>query len=207
MPIDWSATGDMLSGLGTIGGAAAVAWGAHRAADTLRGWKNQKIAERKFEHAERTVIACFNAKVALEHVRGRTLWAHEFSSARKDLEQQEGWALIPEGRRDRLFGVQARFNRLKQTYAEQEELAACIPLAKAMFEQSLETALSNLHRQFWIIRTWNDALAEDEGGDPEFSVKIRRELMSEDPEDSEVTKTIAASLADVDAICLPVLRA
>ena len=56
VPIDWAATGSMLQGIGTIGGVGAVIWGAVKATDT---WKQQKVAERRSDAAERILIATY----------------------------------------------------------------------------------------------------------------------------------------------------
>lgn len=44
--IDWSATGDMMAGLGGLIGAGAVIYAAPKAADTFSSWRKQKHHER-----------------------------------------------------------------------------------------------------------------------------------------------------------------
>ena len=49
VPIDWLSTGNMLQGLGTMGTAGVAVWAA-------RGWKRQKLGERRHEQAERVLL-------------------------------------------------------------------------------------------------------------------------------------------------------
>jgi hypothetical protein len=69
-PIDWAATGQMLSGWGTFAGAAAVAFAAYKGADTFLSWKRQKRTERRMAVAEEILVVFYNFKRAFAHVRG-----------------------------------------------------------------------------------------------------------------------------------------
>mgnify|MGYP001232343643 CR=1 FL=1 len=207
MPIDWSATGEMLSGIGTIGGAAAVLVAAVLAKNTVDSWKRQKIAERKFEHAERTLVASYNAREALAHIRSPMIHGHELHSARQQLETEAGWAGFDKAKQDRLETAQAMINRMQDTQAAFAELADCTPFAKALFGDELDKALRQLHRQRWIVRTYVDAYA-DGGGDPEWLVEVRSEMWQ--PMDStkgKVSAAIAEAMVTIEATCLPALQA
>ena len=205
MPIDWSATGDMLSGIGAVGGAVTALVAAILAKNTVESWKQQKVAERKFEHAERTLVATYNAREALAHVRSPLIHAHELHSARQELEASPEWTTVDDAKQDRMITAQAMVNRMAHTQAAFTELAACIPFAKAMFGNDLEEALRELHRQRWIVRTYIDAYVD--GGDGDWMVEVRSELWnSMDAPKGKVSDAVAQAMAVIEGTCLAALK-
>ncbi|GGB57933.1 hypothetical protein GCM10010833_10890 [Blastomonas aquatica] len=64
--IDWAATGTMIQGVGTLGGAIAVYAAAKLG---LAAWKHQKLAERNRDQAEVILHAAYNARRALTYLR------------------------------------------------------------------------------------------------------------------------------------------
>src|SRR5438094_128266 len=80
-PIDWAATGSMIQGLGTAAGVFAVIWGALRAT-TL--WKQQKVAERRLESAERILTASYKIRRAMYEVEMPEGEKSEVSDAAKE---------------------------------------------------------------------------------------------------------------------------
>ena len=59
--IDWSATGEMLQGIGAILSTIFIFIGAILGANTFKNWRKQKLAERKIDYAERILITAYKA--------------------------------------------------------------------------------------------------------------------------------------------------
>ena len=208
MSISWTATGAMLSGWGSLAGAAAVAYAAHRAADTIGKWRRQKLTERKFDHAEAILAATYRAKDAMEVLRSPLVSGYELRQAEDELKSSDEWKPSNEVERQRHVHAQALLRRMRSTEDDWESLQDTLPLAKALFSVELEQAIEELHRQRWIFRTYVDARAEDQGEDKEWSKKIRANLHQSRGTlgDDEISKAIGTSIAAIEETCLPVLR-
>lgn len=208
MPIDWSATGTMIGGLGGFASAAAIVWAAHRASDTLENWKRQKRSERKFEHAELVLSATTRVRHALEHMRSPLMQGFEIQNAERELSKIEEWDPAEDQRRRDIYG-QALVNRIIETEADWDALRETLPLAKALFSDELESAIEELHQQRWIFRTYVDAYTDDRGDDREWSLEIRSNLNQTARElgDDRISTSVRSSIDAIERICLPVLRA
>lgn len=208
MPIDWEATGSMLSGWGTLAGAGAVAYAAHRAADTLASWKRQRIAERRFDHAEATLAATYKVREAIEIIRSPILHSFETEKAKAELEVDPSWnPIIPKERKDRLYTAQAYIMRIRSTADAWDDLQSVMPLAKALFDDRLEEALAQLLRVRWLLRVNADAYVDLDGTDKDFGVKVRSELCSPlDKGEDAISVSAREQLQMIEDTCLPVLR-
>jgi hypothetical protein len=82
--VDWSATGDMLQGIGAIISGLAIILAAWLGADTYKKWKRQKIAERKIEHSESILVSTYKVRRELSFVRSPMMWVHELEAAEKN---------------------------------------------------------------------------------------------------------------------------
>lgn len=208
MSVDWAATGDMLSGLGSVASAVAVVWAAHKASNTFEAWKRQKRAERLWDHAEKVLTTAYSAREALSFIRGRMMWAHEEYEARVKLEKEENWEHLAPDAKERLTTAQILVGRIILVQSQKEQLAETIPLAKVLFGDELEAAISKLHHQFWVLRTYVDAYAQDAGGDAAFTQTIRQNLWSSPEEQQgEISQDVRQAVKSIESICLPALRA
>jgi hypothetical protein len=210
MKIDWAATGAMLSGEGTLLGAAAVIFAAVVGRNTFKSWRRQEVTGRKLTQAERILEATYKARRALKYVRGVMMWGHELSAAEEKLKADPQFAMQLEARQKRLITAQAYYNRLNRTREERDALDQCLPMARALFSEELEKAIESLSHQFWIVQVDVDSYIDDDGSDQEFTKKIRRgmyEVAPPEGEVNEVTEKIEAAVATIEATCLPVLRA
>lgn len=205
--IDWSATGDFLSGAGTLAGAFAVIYAAGKGASTFRQWKEQKLAERQIEQAERILTAVDVAKDALAHVRNIVMWNHEMDAARAKLAAGEDWESHSIDQQRRLVHAQVYYDRLARTHDDTITLNSCRPMARAFFGDEVADAIKMIGGQFWVVKTYADASITDQGNDHEFSNLIRRALYDNNLEvGSEVSDRVRASIATIEARLLPVLR-
>ncbi len=210
MNIDWSATGTMLQGWGTLVGALAVIWAAKKGADTFDSWKRQKVAERKLDQAERILTATYKARRALAGVRGIMMWAHELKAAEDKLKEDlDQWNQQLEHRQKRLVTAQAYYNRLNRTKEEQDELFQCLPMARALFGEGLEKAIESLSRQFWIVEVDVESFVDDQGHDVDFTRKIRYGMYDIKPQGewiNEVSQAIIDAVKEIEDTCLPSLQ-
>jgi hypothetical protein len=208
VPVDWGATGDYWSGLGTLAGAGAVIWAANKGASTFDQWRKQKLGERHIDQAERIMTAVDDAKDALRGIRSPMMWAHEEEAARRQLEENHaaGFADQPEDRKGRLITAQAYYSRINRVKDRIDALNRCRPMARAFFGDEIEQAISKLHQQFWIIQTYADAYVDAvEAGD--FRTKVRAALYNNDANvDNEVSQAVITSVATIEARLLPILR-
>ena len=200
--IDWSATGDFWSGIGTMVGAVAVFVTAAKAADTINYWKAQKLAELKIDQAGKILTAVYEAKDALEYARGVMTWAYELDKAREEAEKFERWGVSLPAERDRLVTAQARLNRLNQIRDKQKALVERLPMAKALWNDELRQALTDFHHQFWVLETYIQAYVDDEQGvDADFTKRIREGMYAINPE-SEISAKVSAAITTIEEHCL-----
>ena len=208
--IDWSATGAMLQGLGTILGAGTVLAAAIIGSNTFKNWRQQKLSERLIEQAERILTAAYKVRRGLSHVRSPAMWSHELEAAEANLKERGEWDKVHgEQEQKSLATVQAYYNRLNATRDDQLALEECQPMARALFGEELEKAIEILNRQFWIVRVYADANHRDKrGADTDFRRKIESSIWEGFPssEENEVDRTIAAQVKIIEDICAPVLR-
>ena len=208
--IDWAATGTMMHGVGTLGGAVAVYAAARMG---LSAWKHQKLAERNRDQAEVILHAAYNARRALGYLRSPWMSGGELAAAEEKVNSSEPkWRnSIVEEKQKRLITAQAYYMRANQLLDDRTKLEDCLPMARALFGEDLENAIETLHHQFHIVRTYADAYVDDYNGtDRDFTVKIRRALFAANKrtagEENEVSDAIDTSIATIEAICLPYLR-
>jgi hypothetical protein len=145
LPVDWSATGDMLSGIGTVAGAAFVLIAARIGRDTFEGWKRQKIEERRSNLAEQVLTLSYRLQEALSVIRS-PLRLHEESKAAEEKLREQG--MVTQQTTDRqiqmLLTAQSTLTRISD-YAEAfDQLSTVRPLMRAVFGQPLTAHLETI---------------------------------------------------------------
>ena len=130
--IDWAATGTMMQGVGTLGGAVAVYAAARMG---LSAWKHQKLAERNRDQAEVILHAAYNARRALGYLRSPWMSGGELAAAEEKLNSSEPkWRnSIVEEKQKRLITAQAYYMRANQLLDDRTKLEDCLPMARALF--------------------------------------------------------------------------
>lgn len=199
----------MLQGEGSWLGAAALFGAAVIGGRTFKSWKRQQVAERKLFQAERILEATYKARRALSAVRSPAMFGHELTAAEEKLKADPRWDNHVEAKQKRMVTAQAYFNRLARTRDEQDALDQCLPMARALFGEELEKAIESLNHQFWIVHVDVESYIDDNGGDPDFSRKIRQgmyEIKAPKGEVNEVTDKVEKAVGTIEATCLPVLR-
>lgn len=207
--IDWAGTGAMLQGEGTLLGAAAVIFAAVIGGTSFKAWRRQQVAGRKLAQAERILEATYTERRSLRYVRMPMILGHELTAAEKALKGNEDWHAQAEPKQRRIITAQAYFNRLNATADDRNALSECLPMARALFGEELESAIETLLHQFLIVQVDVESYVDDDGTDREFTRKIRRGMYDVAPADgevNEVTARIDDSVATIEHHCLPVLR-
>lgn len=208
--IDWAATGTMIQGVGTLGGAIAVYAAAKLG---LAAWKHQKLAERNRDQAEVILHAAYNARRALTYLRSPWMPGSESAAAEAKLDlDSPSWKQhsIAE-KQKRMITAQAYYMRADRLLNERIKLEECLPMARALFGPNLEEAIETLHHQFHIVLTYAGAYIDDYNGtDREFTLNIRRALFASKTrsanEVNEVSDAIEQSVQAIEGTCLPYLR-
>lgn len=197
----------MLSGWGSLAGAAAIIWAANKAADTLDEWKEKRATEREEDHAQECLVAVFEVTEALESVRAPLLHGSELARAEQDLASDPRWDDLTEQERGRHITGQVYINRMKYFEDRFDRLSNCIPLARALFGEAVSSAIAVLHRQQWIIRVEVESQIDDRGENPDFTIQLRNNLNDwKCAGDGKVSQAIRESVKAVEDQLLPVLR-
>lgn len=204
-----SAIGDLLQGLGSVGSAIAIVIAAFLGATTISKWKAQKLEERKIEQAERILVAAYNVRRSLGYVRSPAMWAYELNRAEESLKEAGLWNGSMSESQKRLRTQRAYYDRLDASADDRKKLEECLPMARALFGERLETALSQLNHQFHVVRVYVDAQANDDGAsNPQLTQTIERTVWAgyPDEESNPVDRKIKAEVKTIEDICVAVLR-
>ena len=204
--VDWSATGTMLQGIGTLSGALAVFGAAWIGANTFGSWKRQQFASRRAKEAEEILTAAYNARRALNQIRSPCMSGHELEAAELVLKENDWWDGEPEQRKRRLKTAQGYFNRFNFHKDKTERLDNCLALARALFGEDLENSIETLRHQFWMVQVDVESYIDDDGSDKDFTNSIRMGMYKVKDGENKVTKTVEESISTIEFICLPVLR-
>jgi len=175
--VDWSATGTMLQGIGTIIGAVAVIIAAVVGNNTFNSWRQQQLFQRRMDLADRILTLAVRAKEEIQFIRapikfsseldeaGTTLEANGFEKSKFD---QAKWRQLENAQTTLI-----RVNRFQSTWTELQSIkhSAYVYFGKKVSDP-IETILHQVH----LIRIDADAYAEDNGSDREFTKKLLNTL-------------------------------
>lgn len=204
-----SAIGVFLQGVGTVLGAIAVIVAGILGASSLKKWRAQKIADRKFDQAERIIVAAYNVRRDLAYLRNPFISARELADAERQLIDSDLGLTEDPDRRKPFITQQAYFSRLNAAFENRKQLLDCQPMARALFGERLEGALETLGQQFGVVQASLEFLPSLSSGsdDPEFRKQIYRTITrGHQSAENEVDRTIADQIKTVEDICLPILR-
>ena len=208
--IDWAATGAMLQGWGTLVGAITVLVAAIIGANTFARWRQQKLAERRIEQAERILTATYKVRRRLSYVRGPAMWENELSAAEEKLKETGDWDKVDgDNERRKLTTTQAYYTRIFAAKDDRQALDECLPMARALFGEKLEQAMDKLNRVFWSVQVMVDVNYRDKQyADNDFRKKIDSAIWEGYPseDENEVDRTIKEQVKVIEDICVPVLR-
>ena len=206
--VDWSATGEMLQGVGANVGGVAIIIAAWFGSNTFENWKKQKISEQKFLYAEKILTSVYKARRELSFVRSSFMSAEELAEADKKLVARNELDDLSKDRRDKLRVLQAVYMRLDRALESRKDLEECYPFARAIFGEKLDEDLQALNHVFHSVRVFADAQAEDRGHDPKFAKTIQTHLYEgySGEGENDVDTKIKNLVSEIERMCFPVLR-
>lgn len=194
--VDWSATGDMLAGVGTLLGAGVLVWATQKGRETVADWRSQKLMDREIAVAEDALTAAYEVRSAIHSTRGRGISGGEVETAKSQLESK--------GYRAELLKyqtAQALLNRLHNRSEHLEKLFTALPRVKAYIGNQAADEIEKL------ITQWNHTAL-----DIEFMTEFDRDERMAHMEKFHSTDQ-GSTLAETDAavkaledILLPKLR-
>lgn len=215
MTIDWSATGSMISGVGSwvqagagFFGGAAVLIAAKRAADTFGSWKRQKITERHMYQAESILTATYRAKYVLIELRNPIHSRMEQNKAARCLME-----LRPQsGDFQAMVTAQVYFNRLEDAMEARMGIYRAIPFGKTFWGDAMEEALVKLHQQFYLVATYASEHANHDYTMVDHESIARRKLIrdalyfNEAEQNDEIGTNTREAVAIIEDFCQAALR-
>lgn len=148
--IDWSATGSMLSGWGTLIGVAAVIYAAHKGSDTFKQWRRQKSEERRIDLAEQVLTTAYKLKRAIEGIRSPMMLVGEIATVELNL-RERGLIndSISDAAKSTLTTAQGTLMRIDHYKDLWNALLDITPVSKAVFGDQIEKQLE----EFWHQRS------------------------------------------------------
>ena len=208
MPIDWAATGAMLSGFGSLGGGFAILGAAYLGRRAVQDFRKQKTAEKEIDHAERALAAIYKVQSSLSSIRSPMSSAHELGEARAELEETDWFANLSNAQKDRTVQTNVFFQRIRHYQSDYDEALSVMPFVRAYFGDEVEKALRDLIHCRHSVRVYADAYGRDEGHDPDHSRTVES-MIWEGAAPGGVDPVAAkanAALAILENALLPVIR-
>lgn len=210
--IDWSATGDMLSGLGTIFGAGAVIFAARKGADTFSTWRRQKREERRMDLAEQILVCAYELKRSFKFIRSPVLFAGDIEALDRQLTESgliTAQSTNPEKQARRT--AQAALNRVEHEQPKFDQALSLMPIGKAVFGQAVEEPLE----AFWRMRNEVVASAQtyasirvDDPNLQDFAHELQAVLWdgSDAIREHTIAQRIETAIGSLESTLLPLIR-
>ena len=208
--IDWAATGSMIGGLAAWAGVGAVAYAANRAANTVDGFRKEKLFERRLETADDVLTLAYRIKRNLAAVRSPMSSGNEHEAAHEILKEYEWYQNLLEEQelRQAQQGQLIRM-RLKRYNADWERIFEVMPKARAYFGEEVEVQLQKLCEQVTCVTDSADMYMTDERIYADFSTELKQDIWDKglkDPKKNRVGVAIEEAIDVLEKILLPILR-
>ena len=207
--IDWAATGQMLSGVGTIGSAFAILLAGLLGRQAAANFRRQKQAEREIEHAEKALAAAYKIESALSTIRSPLTTGSESSESSAELDEFEWFKMLSDNEKSKKTQSNVFYRRIRYFQDDFDSAIAVLPFVKAYFGNEADRALRDLIHCRHTIRVYADAYARDRMHDHDYSLKIESFIWEgaevEDGMDP-IGKRVRLDLKALEAVLLPVIR-
>ena len=206
--VDWAATGQMISGIGTVCGAAAVAYAAYKGAGTFDQWKSQKKEERRMSLAEDVLTIGYEFERIFSAIRSPATWAFEAEASLETLRQQfSDFDQKSEFQRRVLSQAQVILTRFASHKDFWDRFFAVFPSARAYFGQPALDLLTDL----WACATSVRAAAQTYGGyiyppTDDFISKLEHRFWEGAGDTDTLKEQVLGNIKKLDEMLLPALR-
>lgn len=196
----------MLQGWGSWAAAVAVLYATWRAGDALTNFRRQKQEERRIEAAHNILTFAYRFKRTLAGARSALVSGYEIHLAEEKLkENYPNWDMLCDAEKRRLKTAQAAITRLSDQHDVFGRVFEHMPLARALFGEQAEGDLQAHWSAYVSVQVAAEGYAEDTGHDPEFTIKLRRELWG-GGDNNEVTQQVDKSVRSLEELLLPIIR-
>lgn len=170
--IDWAATGQMVSGIGTLAGAKAIIVAAIVGRDVVASFRRQKQVERQIEHAERALTTSYQLKEAIGVIRSPLSTSHELASSREELETTDWFSNLENDEKSRTVQANVFYQRIRSFEDTYSSALSILPFVSAYFGKEAEEAFRKLIKARHTVRVYADAFSKDSRADRAFSRTI-----------------------------------
>jgi hypothetical protein len=146
----WIATGTMLTGIGTLASALAIAAAAWVGRVTLNDLKEQKASNRRYDLAEQIA----EQTLLVERALSTSLWlVRSFHGAPANQDKSEAaiFELAKTFGRDNL--IDSAKENLKENISRRDKLISLLPMARIYFEKELSLKIDELAKTWTLIET------------------------------------------------------
>lgn len=197
-----SATSDIISAFAAIAVIAAAFYGGKK----IKIWEERSKKGRRLIHAERIIVAAYQARSSLLHIRSSiSLDGQEHDIARKDLKEIFKDKGKVEFSHYQVNGMVC-INRWNDRFDSYNELYECMPFAKAFFGNDLYGALMSIARKFNRVRRAADSLAAHRIDDKRAKDLYEIVFDKASSEDDIVENEINEQVDIIEGILFPVIR-
>lgn len=207
--VDWAATGSMIGGIAAWAGVGAVIYGAYRAANTIDGFRKEKLFERRLQTADDVLTLAYRIKRNLAAVRSPMAGGNESEAAHEVLKDLEWYRNLTEGRQRQAQQGQLIRLRLKRYDPDWERIFEVMPKARAYFGEEVEAQLQKLWQQVTGVNVSADMYSTDNRADADFTQKLERDIWDigmRDPSQNPISVEIEKAICKLEEILLPILR-
>lgn len=172
----------------------------------IRIWDARAKKDRKRVHAERIIVATYNARSALSHIRNsRSVDGQEHDIARKDLKKIFKDEDEVEFNYYQVNGMVC-INRWNNRFDSYNELYECMPFAKAFFGNELHDALMLIAGKFNRVRSAADSLAAHRISNKRAEELLERIFENNHGEDDVIYIEVNEQVDKIESILFPVIR-
>ena len=211
MPIDWAATGTWMQAWAGFAQAGAIGIAAWKAADTFRGWRKQKLEERRIAAAEDILTTAYRLQRAFSIVRNSVTSVSALEEARARLKMSGvDIGKYAGDQQIRIVEAQVIFDRIDQFALDWDKLSALTPLAIALFGSSVGESLEGIWKQKVVLQVATEQYTTDDDSDVNFSTQVRDIIWSgrakQGGREDQVERQLERYIIDLEQVLLPIVR-
>lgn len=196
------ATNDILSAFAAIAVIAAAIYGGNR----IMIWDARAKKERRRVHAERIIVAVYNARSALGRIRSSiSVGGNEGSAAEENLKEIFKNENKTEFSYYQINGMIC-VNRWKFEFDFYNELHECLPFAKAFFGNNMHDAIMSIVVKFNRVRGAADSLAVHRIDDGRSENLLEVIFENYRGEDDKIYVEVNKQVDIIENILFPVIR-
>lgn len=209
MSIDWAATGQMLTGIGTIGSGLAIVGAAFLARRAAADFSKQRRAEKRLDHAESALAIAYQLDAAASSLRSPLSTTAELADSEAELSATDWFSDLDDEMRSRTIQSNIFYQRIRATSDVFRKGLDSKPFIKAHFGEEAEAALQDLIAARHKVRVYADAYAKDRGHSADFTKTIESHIwegaISEGGTDP-IQNANKVALEKLEGLLIPIVR-